>query len=178
MQNSRENLLGRDRRKARSPAAGRGTFGLLAAVCLIPGFTSANAELDAAFERDVLIIAADRFACHRFDIYLAQSDAQQARGLMFVRELGPGAGMLFVYKRDRYLSMWMKNTYISLDMVFARSDGSVASVVSHTEPLSLRSIVAAEPVRYVLELNAGTADRLVIGEQSRLLWRDTHEIGR
>lgn len=141
-----------------------------------PGF--ADTELDAAFERDVLIVAAGRFACHRLDVYLAQDDTQRARGLMHVRELAPTTGMLFVYDRDGYLSMWMKNTYIALDMVFARRDGTIAAVVHDTEPLSLRSIVAEEPVRYVLELNAGTTERLVIGKQSRLLWRDTHDSER
>lgn len=134
-----------------------------------------NTDLDAVFERDVLIISAGRFACYRFDVYLAQNDAQRARGLMHVRELAPTTGMLFIYRRDEYLSMWMKNTYIPLDMVFARRDGTVASVVRDTEPLSLHSIVATEPVRYVLELGAGTTARLGIDETSRLLWRDTFD---
>lgn len=139
-----------------------------------PGVAAPNADLDTAFERDVLVISASRFACHRIDIYLAQNDQQRARGLMFVRELAPTSGMLFIYERDGYLSMWMKNTYISLDMIFARRDGTIASIVAGTEPLSLRSIVAAEPVRYVLELNAGTLARLDIDEDSRLLWGDTY----
>jgi uncharacterized membrane protein (UPF0127 family) len=149
--------------------------GLSSVLAALPGSALANAELDAVFQRDVLIISAGRFACHRLDVYLAQNDAQRARGLMHVRELAPTTGMLFVYGQDGYLSMWMKNTYIALDMVFVRRDGTVASVVRDTEPLSLRSIVAPEPVRYVLELKAGTAERLGIDETSLLLWRDTHD---
>lgn len=135
--------------------------------------TNANDDLDALFQRDVLIIEASAHACHRFDVYLAMNAAQRARGLMFVRSLPLTTGMLFVYDGSDYLSMWMKNTYISLDIVFARSDGRIASIARNTEPLSLRSIASTEPTRYVLELNAGITERLVIDEKSRLLWGPT-----
>jgi hypothetical protein len=62
--------------------------------------------------------------------------------------------------------MWMKNTFIPLDILFIRSDGSVASIAAMTEPLSLRSIASAEPVRYVLELNGGVAEELGIDADS------------
>ena len=89
---------------------------------------------------------------------------------MFVRDLPVTTGMLFVYKRDQIVSMYMKNTFIPLDMAFVRADGTVSTVVRGTEPLSLRSIVSAEPVRYVLELNSGTTRRLHIDENSYLVW--------
>ena len=130
----------------------------------------ADDELDAAFDKDVLIIVASANACYRFDIYLATDGPKRQRGLMFVRDLPATTGMLFVYQSPQYLSMWMKNTYIPLDMVFAHGDGSVASVVENTEPLSLHTITATEPVNFVLELNAGTAERLHIDENSRLIW--------
>lgn len=132
--------------------------------------SAADEELDAAFEKDVLIIEASAHACYRFDVYLAINDTQRARGLMFVRELPPMTGMLFVYAGSDFHSMWMKNTFIPLDMVFARQDGTVSSVVRNTEPQSLRSIASIEPVKYVLELNAGTTERLFIDENSRLTW--------
>jgi uncharacterized membrane protein (UPF0127 family) len=130
----------------------------------------ADDDLDDAFDKDVLLIEASAFACHRLDIYLALSNAQRARGLMHVRNLPTTTGMLFVYEPESRISMWMKNTYISLDMVFARKDGTVSSVASNTEPLSLRSVASIEPVTFVLEINAGTAERLHIDENSRLLW--------
>jgi uncharacterized membrane protein (UPF0127 family) len=126
-------------------------------------------SLDEAFSKDVLIIEASAYACHRFDVYLATSNPQRARGLMHVRHLPPNTGMLFIYEQADYLSMWMKNTYIALDMIFARPDGSISSVVRNTEPMSLRSIAATEPVSFVLELNAGTTERLFIDENSRLV---------
>lgn len=130
----------------------------------------ADEELDRAFAKDVLVIVSNAPACYRFDIYLALSSEQQRRGLMFVRELEPWTGMLFAYPTEDFRSMWMKNTYISLDMVFARRDGTVSSVVRNTVPRSLESIGSTEPVSYVLELNAGTAERLSIDAGSRLIW--------
>ena len=134
----------------------------------------ADEALDAAFAKDVLIIEASEFACYRFDVYLAVNNEQQRRGLMFVRDLPQTTGMLFVYKVEAFRSMWMKNTYIELDMVFARGDGTVSSVARDTEPQSLRSVASIEPVTFVLELNAGTAERLSIDENSRLFWEPAH----
>ena len=131
-------------------------------------------ELDAAFAKDVLVIEASALGCYRFDVYLAISREQQMRGLMFVRMMPSTTGMLFIYDTEEFHSMWMKNTFISLDMVFARRDGTVSSVAADTEPLSLRSVASIEPVTFVLELNAGTAARLFIDENSRLIWEPAH----
>ena len=127
------------------------------------------ASLDDFFERDELVILTDDGDSHTFEIYLATSFEQQRRGLMFVRELPEQTGMLFVYDDESPHAMWMKNTYIPLDIVFARRDGTVSSVIHDTEPLSLESLSSIEPVTYVLELNAGVARRYNIGTGSRLI---------
>lgn len=134
----------------------------------------ADEGLDERFERDVLVIEASRFACYRFDIYIAITDPERSRGLMFVREMPATTGMLFVYPGDHPVSMWMKNTFIPLDMVFARPDGTVSSVIRNTEPQSLKSLSSVEPVAFVLELNAGVTTRLVIDENSRIYWEPAH----
>ena len=131
---------------------------------------AADEALDEAFDRDVLIIEASKHACYRFDIWLALDRQQQLRGLMHVRDMPARSAMLFVYSNAEHHSMWMKNTYISLDIAFARSDGSISNIAANTEPLSLKSVSSTEAVNYVLELNAGTAQRLSIDENSRLLW--------
>jgi uncharacterized membrane protein (UPF0127 family) len=141
----------------------------VSALLLAVAANAAADSLDEAFSKDVLIIEASAHACHRFDVYLAISIPQRARGLMHVRHLPPDTGMLFIYEQADYLSMWMMNTYIALDMVFARLDGSISSVVRNTEPMSLRSISATEPVSFVLELNAGITEKLFIDENSRLV---------
>ena len=145
----------------------------LAAICAMALVSTVRSDevqsLDEAFEQDVLIIETATQGCFKFDIYLAVSRAQQQRGLMFVRDLAPWSGMLFTYRRSGIRSMWMKNTYIPLDILFARGDGSVSSVEANTEPLSLKSISAIEPINFVLELNAGTAEKLGIDSGSRLI---------
>jgi hypothetical protein len=126
--------------------------------------------LNEAFTQDTLTIINDEGIHHQFDVYLALAPEQQSRGLMFVRQMPQTTGMLFVYEANEFHSMWMKNTYLSLDIVFARADGTVSSVIRNTEPLSLRSLSSTEPVKYVLELNAGAARRFKIGTGSRLVW--------
>ena len=159
-----------DRRKRRyyRPA------GCLALACLLLGTAHAQDygpdDLDAAFERTTMVISASSMSCYRFDLWLAVEREQQRRGLMFVRDLPEFTGMLFVYSEPRYLSMWMKNTYISLDMLFIRSDGTISSIETNTETLSLNSISAKEPLTLVLELNAGVTEALGIQAGDQLLY--------
>ena len=127
-----------------------------------------GADLSDSFARDTLVIEAGAGACYRFDVWIAASAAQHRRGLMHVRELPRFSGMLFIYPDAARRSMWMKNTYIPLDMLFIRGDGTVSSIAADTEPLSLASIASTEPVRYVLELNAGVARELGIEPGSRI----------
>jgi uncharacterized membrane protein (UPF0127 family) len=97
---------------------------------------------------------------HTIKAWIANNSAHRARGLMFVRSLAPDTGMLFVYAEDQFVSMWMKNTYIALDMLFLDHSGRIVNIAEHTEPLSLNTINSTAPVRGVLELPAGTVKRL------------------
>lgn len=137
---------------------------------LLSGQASQDGDLDSAFSTDTLIISADQHACYFFDIYVASSRPQQMRGLMNVRELPEMTGMIFVYLRAEIHSMWMKNTYIPLDMLFIRGDGTVSSVAADTVPLTLDSVASIEPVNYVLELNAGVTAKLGIGTESEVIF--------
>lgn len=133
------------------------------------------AGLDEQFDYDTLVIEADDGRRHDFKIYVAGSRDQQRQGLMFVRSLPDDVGMLFVYDESAVRSMWMKNTYVSLDIVFATGDGAVATVIRDTTPLSLESLSSGVPVTYVLELKAGTTRRLNIGKKSRLIWHSADD---
>lgn len=146
---------------------------ITAALLLVLVLQCAHAqdELDAIFDRDVLIILASEHACYRFDIYIAETDEQRQRGLMYVRDLPETTGMLFTYPTSQILSIWMKNTFIPLDIIFVKSDGTVSSIYYDAEPQSLRSMRALEPVQYVLELNAGVAEKLSIDQYSQLQWQ-------
>jgi uncharacterized membrane protein (UPF0127 family) len=87
---------------------------------------------------------------------------------MFRRSMPADRGMLFDFGKVQPISMWMQNTYIPLDMLFIRSDGTIARVAENAEPLSTRSIPSGEPVLAVLELNGGTARRLGIKAGDRV----------
>jgi len=105
---------------------------------------------------------------HRFTAWIAANDETRARGLMFVRELPPDHGMLFVFEQPQYASFWMKNTYLSLDLVFIAPDWTVVNVAADAKPLSLDGIASTAPVRYVLELAAGTAARIGLKTGDRI----------
>ena len=98
-----------------------------------------------------------------FTVELASSFSSQRLGLMYRRDLAPDAGMLFEFQSDASLSFWMKNTYLPLDILFIRSDGTISSIAPDAEPLSTTPIRSAEPVRAVLEINGGRAMELRIG---------------
>ncbi len=103
-----------------------------------------------------------------FQVEVARNDADRSQGLMYRRSLSPDRGMLFDFARVEPISMWMQNTYVSLDMLFIRPDGSIARIAEDTEPLSTRVISSGEPVLAVLEVLAGTARRLGIRPGDRV----------
>lgn len=107
---------------------------------------------------------------HKFQVELATTPDQMQRGLMYRREMAAGHGMLFDYGADQAgIAMWMKNTFIPLDMLFVKSDGSVLNFAERTVPGSLVSVPAAGPVRAVIELNGGTAARLKLKPGDKVL---------
>jgi uncharacterized membrane protein (UPF0127 family) len=100
---------------------------------------------------------------------LALDAATRARGLMFRRQLAPGTGMLFVFPEVQPVQMWMKNTPLSLDLLFFDGSGLLVAVLARCEPLSTRPLGPMLPVRAVLELAAGEAERLALGPGARLV---------
>lgn len=106
---------------------------------------------------------------HDFSIYVADSPAERRQGLMFVESMPADAGMLFIHDVPAQQSMWMKNTILSLDMLFVRANGEIESIARDTTPGSLKSIASKGKVCCVLELNAGTAQALQINAGDRLI---------
>lgn len=104
-----------------------------------------------------------------FKIEVARDDADKSRGLMFRRDVPAHTGMLFPYDVPEELTMWMKNTYVSLDMVFIRADGVVHRIEKRTEPFSERIIASQGAVTAVLEIAAGESDRLGIKPGDRVI---------
>src|SRR5690606_1597272 len=107
---------------------------------------------------------------HTFRVEVARTPQEQARGLMFRTEMGPDEGMLFPYDQPRVLSFWMKNTVLSLDLIFIGPDRRVVNVAANAVPYSEESIVSDAPVIATLELNAGRAAELGIVAGARVDW--------
>lgn len=104
---------------------------------------------------------------HVFTVELARTPHQQEVGEMFRREIAPDHGMLFVWPTPQDSAMWMRNTFVSLDMVFIDEQNRIHAIEEHTTPLSEGIISSHGPVRAVLELPAGTTERLglVVGDR-------------
>ena len=139
------------------------------ALLLLLAGTPAPAPALERFESDALAIETNAGERYEFLVELAVTPAQQAQGLMFRRSMPAERGMLFVYRPARRASMWMKNTFIPLDILFIAADGRIVKIVERTVPKSLAAISSGETVLAVLELNAGTASRLGIAPGDRVL---------
>jgi len=107
---------------------------------------------------------------HHFDIWLAETPRQQQQGLMFVRDLPAARGMLFVAKEPRVFDMWMRNTYIPLDMVFIGADGRISSIAENTTPHSLAIVSSKIQVGAILEIRAGEAARRALHAGDKVSW--------
>ncbi len=125
-----------------------------------PFLGPARAEGQSLAQGPLRIVTAE--GSYDFMVELADDNDERRVGLMFREQLAEDGGMLFDFKRQREISMWMQNTLISLDMLFIKSDGRIAHIAKNTETESTRSIPSGVPVLAVLEVNAGTADRLRI----------------
>jgi uncharacterized membrane protein (UPF0127 family) len=107
---------------------------------------------------------------HRvFTVEVVSSGEERERGLMYRQSLAPDAGMLFDFQRDEPVAMWMKNTFIPLDMLFITADGTVVRVATDTVPQSLETIPSGQPVRAVLEIKGGEAARQGIAAGDHVL---------
>jgi len=103
-----------------------------------------------------------------FTVELASDAQSQQQGLMFRKEMAPDAGMLFDFHEALMLTFWMKNTFLPLDMLFIRADGTISTIATNTVPLTTTPVPSAEPVRAVLEINGGRAQQLGIHAGDRV----------
>lgn len=120
------------------------------------------------FDTQPLTIVTRDGKSHVFTVELAVTPRQREQGLMNRREMAPDHGMLFAFGETRQVFMWMKNTYLPLDMLFIGKDGKVRTIKENAEPLSESIIDSQGPIDYVLELNGGTVKRLGIRTDNRV----------
>ncbi|HEY0223083.1 MAG TPA: DUF192 domain-containing protein [Pseudolabrys sp.] len=111
---------------------------------------------------------ASKTGVHVFSVEVVDNDADREKGLMYRKELPEGKGMLFDFKTEQDVSFWMQNTYIPLDMLFIKADGTILRIVENAEPLSTRLIPSGGRVLGVLEVIGGTARKFGIAPGDRV----------
>lgn len=116
----------------------------------------------AVIADDDAVVITTRDGPVRFFVEVAATPQERAVGLMHRRELAADRGMIFDFGAEQDVLMWMRNTYLPLDMLFIDDGGAIRHIAKRTTPLSERTISSQVPVRYVLEINGGLADKLKI----------------
>ena len=136
-----------------------GVFAVLVTLCVNPAAQAASFQpLEIATRSGVQV----------FSVEMATTEEEKQNGLMHRKELPDGKGMLFDFSPEQQISMWMKNTYISLDMIFIRADGRILRIAENTEPLSTKIISSGGLAKGVLEVIAGTAQKYGIQPGDRV----------
>ena len=130
----------------------------------------------SAFPQSLLAIRTASGSVLNFNIWTADTPRRDQQGLMFVREMDEHAGMLFVFQGNQRPMMWMKNTYISLDLLFINEHGRIDYIAAQATPLSLSIIQSPKPALAVLELKGGASDRLGIKVGDSVLHPSLHNV--
>ncbi|HUY83489.1 MAG TPA: DUF192 domain-containing protein [Steroidobacteraceae bacterium] len=123
----------------------------------------------SAFPSSMLAVRTAAGRVIDFRVWVANTPRRAEQGLMFVRRLDAHGGMLFPFPAGQPVVMWMKNTYVSLDMLFVDASGRIDAITKRAKPLSLDLIYAPERTRAVVELNGGSCDHLGIAVGDRVL---------
>ena len=138
----------------------------LAAASAVLVILCANPVVRAASVQPLEIVT--KSGVQVFSVEMATTEEEKQTGLMHRKELPDGKGMLFDFSPEQQISMWMKNTYISLDMIFIRADGRILRIAENTEPLSTKIISSGGLAKGVLEVIAGTAQKYGIQPGDRV----------
>lgn len=140
--------------------------GWLAAILVTAVSAIASTPAEAASFQPLEIVTKN--GVQVFSVEMATTEEEKQTGLMYRKELPDGKGMLFDFNPEQEISMWMKNTYVSLDMIFIRADGRILRIAENTEPLSTKIISSRGPARAVLEVVAGTVQKYGIRPGDRV----------
>jgi uncharacterized protein len=157
----------------RSVQLTRATLALLALAALslssAPRGTAQSAALQdlATYPRTALTIKSGKTQ-HSFSVWVADTQPRQTQGLMYVRDLPADRGMLFT---NCCTGIWMRNTYIELDIVFVGMDGRIAKIAEHAHPFDETTIPAAGPTKAVVELKGGVANELKLKTGDEVSWQ-------
>lgn len=131
-------------------------FFTLLVLCVFCNSLEIYAANHLTFEKSHIQIRFEDKATYSFEVELADSSKKRERGLMYRKELNEESGMLFIFPQKQIVAMWMKDTYIPLDMLFFDQNKKLVYIKENAKPHSLDTISYPFPIRYVLELKGGT----------------------
>lgn len=124
--------------------------------------------LTACSSADNRLVLHTATGTYTFNVEIADTEAERAKGLMFRSSLAPDAGMLFDYHQEQETAFWMQNTLIPLDMIFIGADGIVKNIHVNAKPLDTTSIPSGVPVRFVLEIPGGRSKEIGLAVGDRM----------
>jgi uncharacterized protein len=136
-------------------------FAAALAVCTVSDFGARAASIQP-------LEIVTKSGVQMFSVEMATTEEEKTTGLMYRKELPDGKGMLFDFSPEQEVSMWMKNTFVSLDMIFIRADGRILRIAENTEPQSTKIISSRGLAKGVLEVVAGTAKKYGIAPGDRV----------
>lgn len=139
------------------------------ALFLLAALVATAAGAAETFRKSDLVIQTAAGGRFRFDVEVAETPRQREQGLMHRARMADEEGMLFLYPSEQSVSMWMKNTLISLDMLFVNPDGLIRNIQERAVPGSLATLSSTGPVLGVIELNGGLTRRLGIRPGDRVV---------
>lgn len=114
----------------------------------------------------------------KIDVEMATSNEERAQGLMDRKSMTDEQGMLFIFSGPEEQSFWMKNTYISLDIIYVDDKKEIVSVQKYTTPLSEESLPSFKKAQYVVEVNAGFCDKYHVAYGDKIAYRETKPVGK
>ncbi|MFV9875062.1 MAG: DUF192 domain-containing protein [Rickettsiales endosymbiont of Dermacentor nuttalli] len=122
------------------------------------------------FDKGILTLIRNNIKLYEFTLEIAETKVQRDLGLMHRKEILDSHAMIFIFPVEQRVSMWMKNTFIPLDMLFINSKGVIMEIIENTTPMSKRSILSKDPVSMVVEVKAGTVKKLNINKEDTISW--------
>ncbi len=142
---------------------------LITSAFMVKADNYALRELES-WEKSIIKISNSSDIFHAFEVYIADSNSKRKKGLMYIENLPNNNGMLFKFNSPRIASMWMKNTYISLDLLFIDKNQTIVKIHNNAEPLNLKSISSKVKVKWVLEINGGLTEELGINPGNKVIF--------
>jgi uncharacterized membrane protein (UPF0127 family) len=128
----------------------------------LAGTAFSGGEANYKAETEKLYIISENNKKHLFNVEVSRTPAELKFGLMYRNEMALDHGMLFVFPLEQMRSFWMKNTFIPLDMIFIRKNGTIVNIEANAKPLDLSSRPSKAPALAVLEINGGLSEKLGI----------------